>query len=201
MEHKRNMLNFILLGVIVFLLFLLSNKQIKHDQSNTITKIDTVYKKVSDTVIKNVKVKEFVYVYPEGDKYKPSNSIDTCKTRFDYLLKEFSAKKTYVDTLKIDTIGTVVIYDTVWKNELGNRKYLLDYNIPYITKTITKTEEPKRQLYIGANVLFNNNTVTPFSPGFIYKNKKDQIFQASIGLNFNGTITYGVGTYWKIKIK
>jgi hypothetical protein len=35
----------------------------------------------------------------------------------------------------------------------------------------------------------------------LYKNKKDQIFGASLGINTNGSVVYGVSSYWKIKLK
>ena len=200
MERKFN-ITYIVIAILFCIIILQRSCSFKKTESGVEIKTDTVYKTVHDTVIRKVKVKDVVYVYPEGEEYKSGDNIDTCKIRFNKLLKEFSAKKTYIDTLKIDTLGTVVVYDTIWKNELSDREYVLNYNVPYITKTITKKEEPNRQLYIGANLFFNNNTITPFSPGFIYKNKKDQIYQASIGLDFDGTLTYGIGTYWKIKLK
>ena len=200
MERKFN-ITYIVIAILFCIIILQRSCSFKKTESGVEIKTDTVYKTVHDTVIRKVKVKDVVYVYPEGEEYKSGDNIDTCKIRFNKLLKEFSAKKTYIDTLKIDTLGTVVVYDTIWKNELSDREYVLNYNVPYITKTITKKEEPNRQLYIGANLFLNNNTVTPFSPGFIYKNKKDQIYQLSLGLDFNGTLTYGVGTYWKIKLK
>ena len=40
----------------------------------------------------------------------------------------------------------------------------------------------------------------PFTPGLLYKDRKDRIFQANVGVNFDGTLTFGVGTYWKINL-
>lgn len=163
---------------------------------------DTVYKNVHDTIFRTATIIKKEYVHIDKPEYTSGETIDTCKARFQNLLKEYLTKNVYLDTIKIDSIGELVIQDTVWINKLyGKRKIFVDYKIPTITKTITKFEEPKRQLYVGLNGFANKDNVTIFSPGIIYKNKKDQIFQASIGLDFNGTITYGIGTYWKIKIK
>lgn len=201
MESKFN-ITYIVIAILLCIIILQRSCSFKNIEPGVEIKTDTIYKTIKDTVIQKVKVKDIVYVYPEGEEYKPSNNIDTCTIRFNKLLKEFSAKRTYVDTIKIDTIGSITVYDTVWKNELlGGRKYVVDYKIPYVTKTITKNEEPRRQLYVGLNAFANRNDITAFSPGFIYKTKKDHIYQASLGVSFNGTITYGFGTYWKIKIK
>lgn len=193
---------YIVIAVLFCIIMLQRACSFKKTEPGEYIKTDTIYKITKDTIVQKVKVKDIVYVYPEGEEYKPSDNIDTCNIRFHKLLKEFSAKRTYVDTIKIDTIGSITIYDTVWKNELlGNRRYIVDYKIPYVTKTITKLEEPKRQLYVGLNGFANRNDITAFSPGFIYKTKRDHIYQASLGVSFDGTITYGFGTYWKIKIK
>ena len=102
--------------------------------------------------------------------------------------------------MKLDSLGTVVIRDTVWLNKLyGKREYTKNYKIPFVTKTITKKEDPKRQLYVGGNA-FMNNTIL-LTPGLIYKDKKDRVFQANVGIGFDGSINYGIGTYWKIKLK
>jgi hypothetical protein len=201
MERKFSF-TYIIIAILFSIIMLQRACSFKKMDPTVEIKTDTIYKTIKDTVIKKVKVKDIVYVYPDGEEYKPGDNIDTCTIRFNKLLKEFSAKRTYVDTIKIDTIGSITVYDTVWKNELsGNRKYVVDYKIPYVTKTITKQEESKRQLYVGLNGFANRNDITVFSPGFIYKTKKDHIYQASLGVSFDGTITYGFGTYWKIKIK
>lgn len=167
-------------------------------------KIDTVYKHITDTLIKTVAVKSFVYVQPEGAHYVPTNNIDTCKANFNRLLNEHIKKTVYQDTLKLDSLGTITIIDTVWINKLyGKRKYIQNIKIPTITKTVTvtKTEEPKRQLYIGANLFGDKKQLQLVSPGILYKTKKDHIYQINVGVNFDGSITYGAGMYYKIKLK
>lgn len=194
--------SYIIIIVLVIIIFLQKSCNSTKPNQEIKTEIDTVYKHVHDTIFKTASVVKKEYVFIDKPKYIPGETIDTCKSRFNDLLKEHLTMNIYSDTIKIDSIGELVIKDTVWVNKLhGKRKILVDYKIPTITKTIIKVKEPKRQLYIGLNGFVNREDITLFSPGLIYKNKKDQIFQASIGLNFNGTITYGLGTYWKIKIK
>jgi hypothetical protein len=161
---------------------------------------DTIWKTTKDTVFKTVNAVKTEYITIDKEEYKPGESIDTCKTRFNNLLKEHLVRTVYSDTLKLDSLGTVVIRDTVWLNKLyGKREYTKNYKIPFVTKTITKKEDPKRQLYVGGNA-FMNNTIL-LTSGLIYKDKKDRVFQANVGIGFDGSINYGIGTYWKIKLK
>lgn len=174
-----------------------------NNQSETTVKIDTVYKHISDTIVKTVAVKTTVYVKPEGPEYTPGENIDTCQARFNYLLKKHATRRVYQDTLKIDSLGTITVIDTIWLNKLQKRTYLQDIKIPLVTKTITITKEkdPVRQLYIGGNLFGNQNSLQLITPGILYKTKKDHIYQINAGINFNGIITYGIGTYWKISFK
>lgn len=167
------------------------------------TKIDTIWKTKHDTVINTVKQTKVIHVaVPADPQFHPSDDIDTCKTRFNKLLTEYLTKRIYNDTLKLDSLGTITLIDTVFMNKLGKRTKIYDYKIPVITKTITitKHDEPKRQLYIGGNMFGDKTKIQLVTPGILYKTKKDHIYQANIGINFDGTITYGLGAYWKIKL-
>lgn len=196
-------LSYLVIIVLVVIIILQRSCSEKHVNDVSV-KTDTIWKHTHDTVYKDVKIVEKIFVKPENVNYYPGETIDTCKARFQNLLKEHLVRTVYSDTLKLDSLGTIVVRDTVWINKLyGKRSYTKNYKIPQVTKTITitKQEEPKRQLYVGLNAFANRNDITAFSPGFIYKTKKDHIYQASIGVSFDGTVTYGFGTYWKIKIK
>ncbi len=167
-----------------------------------ITKYDTIWKETHDTITKEVEVVKIKYVKPEGPQYTPGENIDTCRARFNYLLKQHIARRTYKDTIALDSLGTITVIDTVWLNKLGKRTYIKDYKIPLVTKTITiiKQPDPKRQLYIGGNLFGDKTTLQSFTPGVLYKDRKDRIYQANVGVNFDGTLIFGLGTYWKINL-
>jgi hypothetical protein len=202
-KNKISYLIIIVLVIIILLQRSCTGFAISNSEPKISVKIDTVYKHITDTISKEVKISSIEYVYPKDEQYYPGETIDTCKQRFQNLLKEHIAKKVYKDTLKIDSLGTITIIDTVWINKLyGKRKYIQDIKIPTVTKTITitKTEDPKRQLYIGGNLFGDKTQLQLASPGLLYKTKKDHIYQANIGVNFDGSIIYGLGMYWKIKL-
>ena len=176
------------------------NNNIDINDDKITVKTDTVWKVTKDTVFKTVNAVKTEYIYIDKEEYKPGESIDTCKTRFNSLLKEHLVRTVYSDTLKLDSLGTVVIQDTVWLNKLyGKREYIKDYKIPFVTKTITKKEDPRRQMYIGGNTFIGGSGL--LTPGLIYKDRKDRVYQANIGLGIDGSINYGFGMYWKINLR
>jgi len=201
----KNKLPYLVITVLVVIILLQRSCDgiFKPREEYTTIKTDTVYKHIHDTITKDVKVIHTEYVPIDKPEYTPGETLDTCKARFQNLLKEHLTKRVYVDTLKLDSLGSIVVKDTVWINKLyGKRTYVKDYKIPYVTKTITtiQKEEPKRQLYIGGNLFGNTNALQAITPGLVYKDKKDRVYQANVGVNFDGSLTFGVGTYWKIKL-
>jgi hypothetical protein len=201
MKIKFNYLVIAILVAIIFLQRSCNGEQISSTPEPIIT-TDTIWKTTHDTVYKKVSVIKKEYIKLKGEQYTSGETIDTCKARFENLLKEHLVRTVYSDTLKLDSLGTIVVRDTVWLNKLyGKREYIKDYKIPFVTKTITKPTPPKRQMYIGGNLFGNANSMQSITPGLLYKNKKDQIYQVNVGINFDGTITYGLGAYWKIKLK
>ena len=196
--------SYLVIGILVAIIFLQRscNGEQRSSTPEPIVTTDTIWKTTHDTVYKNVTVLKKEYIKLQGEQYTSGETIDTCKARFQNLLKEHLVRTVYSDTLKLDSLGTIVVRDTVWLNKLyGKREYIKDYKIPFVTKTITKPEPPKRQLYIGGNLFGNTNSMQSITPGLLYKNKKDQIYQVNVGISTNGSIIYGVGGYWKIKLK
>lgn len=164
------------------------------------TRRDTIWKETKDTVIKNVVSTRVKYVPFETITH---TDIDTCNKDLSDLMKEYNRQTTYKDTIRLDSLGYISVIDTVFQNKLSKRTYIRDYKIPLVTETTTiiKAQQPKRQLYIGGNLFGDKRTLQAITPGLLYKDRKDRVFMANVGINFDGSITYGVGTYFKIKLK
>lgn len=194
--------NYIIIGILIAIIFLqrACSSVDSPQEPIVVTKTDTVWKETHDTVVKTVKEVDIKYVSPKAPEYTPGENIDTCRARFAYLLKQHSARRVYKDTIKLDSLGTITVIDTVWLNKLKDRTYIKDYKIPLVTKTntIIKQADPKRQLYIGGNLFGDKNQLQLFTPGLIYKDRKDIVYQLNAGFNFDGSITFGIGAYWKI---
>lgn len=86
------------------------------------------------------------------------------------LHKLYYTRNIYMDTLKNDSAAFIALGDTVFKNELQQRKLIYQNKTPiyYITKTLTIPEKSK--LYIGADVTGLSGTVG-FDASIIFINK------------------------------
>jgi hypothetical protein len=157
------------------------------------TRTDTIYKQTHDTLTKKVNVVSVKYIPVKEPIF---TNIDTCN-------KEYNKQTVYRDTINLDSIGRITVIDTVFQNKLGKRTIFKDYKIPFITKTvtITKAQQPKRQLYVGGNLFGDKRNLQTITPGILYKDRNDRIYMLNVGVNFDGTITYGAGAYFKIKLK
>jgi hypothetical protein len=198
----------ILILLLVILLTQIKGCKTNGEAGDTLIDVDTVYKEVKVEVPKYVpkwrtKVEE-IEVQVEVEKLIP---VDTTA-----ILKDYFAKYKTVDTLNLPysdsinkTFGYGVVTDIITKNEIIERSVSWNYKIPEITKTITIYPSPVNQVYAGVSSAFNQeNFVDNVSGGLILKTKKDQIYQASIGLgNRGGTVApfIGAGIYWKIRLK
>ena len=162
-------------------------------EPSVVTKYDTIYKETHDTIKKKVYIDKIKYVPFERIIFA---NVEEC-------MRKYNEQTTYKDTIALDSIGTITVIDTVFQNKLRERIVFKNYRIPLVTKTvtITKQEEPKRQLYIGGNLFGDKNQLQLLTPGVIYKTKQDNIYQVNVGVSFDGSITYGAGIYWKIKLK
>lgn len=171
------------------------------------TKTDTIWRTVHDTVIKKIKLTSYKIIPAIGPEFIPGDNVDTCTIRFNKLKDKFSVQRTYADTLKFPQLGIegdIVVIDTIWKNDFkGKRKYINNLKVPIVTNTVTVTKEakPVTQLYVGANLFADQNKIQLFTPGLVLKTKSDLLIQANVGVNFDGSITYGAGLYKKISFK
>jgi len=157
-------------------------------------KVDTFYKPVIKTVIKEGKT-----IYKEVPIYvNVPATVDTFE-----ILKDYFSKHTYKDTLKLDdSLGYIVVIDTIFKNRIHKRKWKTYVNKITIKETLYLKELPKTQVYVGGAVGFDKASIVNFAgPQFILKDKKDRMYMVGVGYSNNKTISIQVGTFWKIKLK
>lgn len=199
---KRNLLFFVLAALLVYLLLdkvgIIGGYNVKTPDTTIVR--DTVWHESSKTIIKEVpQVGGDEGHVPADDKYIPAGDYDTLLTRFNTLVKELTARKFYKDSLQLDSIGYIVVKDTVQFNSLQKRSYNYFYKVPHVTETVTITKyaPPTRQLFIGTGLGKDN-----FQAGLLYKTKKDFLFGAYVAPSLQGVqLQYGVQVYWKIRLK
>ncbi len=163
---------------------------------------DTIWQKKDNVIYTSPKVVQTIPIKIISEKYLPDPNYDKLVLQYQELVKLHLSKNVQKDSVKIDSIGFVKVIDTVQNNIVQNRKW--EYNIKYPIIKETVIQPPKRvnQLYIGGGLQGNQyNIINSINGGILYKNKKDQIYGLSVGINTNGQVVYGVSSYWKIKFK
>ena len=135
-------------------------------------------------------------------EYLPDTNYSKLVKQYEEVVRELLAKNISKDSLKIDSIGYVHVTDTVSKNIVTGRSYKYSLKYPIVTTTITLPEPKKNQFYYGGGLQGGNiNAIDQINAGLMFKNKKDQIYNITVGLNSQGRVIYGVNAYWKISLK
>ena len=163
---------------------------------------DTVWQKKDSVIYTSPKVVQTIPVKIISEKYLPDPNYDKLVLQYQELVKLHLAKNIQKDSVQIDSIGFVKVTDTVQNNIVQNRKWEYNLKYPIIKETIIQPPKKVNQLYIGGGLQGNQyNIINSINGGILYKNKKDQIYGLSVGINTNGQVVYGVSSYWKIKFK
>ena len=163
---------------------------------------DTIWQKKDGVIYTSPKVVQTIPVKIISEKYLPDPNYDKLVLQYQELVKLHLSKNVQKDSVQIDSIGFVRVTDTVQNNVVQNRKWEYNIKYPIIKETIIEPPKKVNQLYIGGGLQGNQyNIINSVNGGILYKNKKDQLYGLSIGVNTNGQVVYGVSSYWKIKFK
>ena len=163
---------------------------------------DTIWQKKDSVIYTSPKVVQTIPVKIISEKYLPDPNYDKLVLQYQELVKLHLAKNIQKDSVKIDSIGFVKVIDTVQNNIVQNRKWEYNIKYPIIKETVIQPPKKVNQLYIGGGLQGNQyNMINSINGGILYKNKKDQLYGLSIGVNTNGQVVYGLSSYWKIKFK
>ena len=142
-----------------------------------------------------VETKEYVPKYIR----KTVVDIDTFQAPIDTMsiLRDYYAKYFYTDTIKVDSLGFIVINDTVTRNLISKRDVQSNIFIP--TTTITNTVYLyKKEFFGGISVGATNQAVQNINGELLYINKKRNAYGFGIGLNPDFQPVYTARMYWKI---
>lgn len=202
-----NKIYIFIIGVLVVFV-LLQNKGCvgggAHQTSDTLVVHDTTWS-VHDSLIYSkplpAKIIHDSLFIAGKTEYLADTNYAALKIQFDNLVKMYTALAIYVDSVKLDTLGYVSVTDSVRENKLIGRAWKYNYKIPFVTKTVTITNQApsKAQLYIGGGV---NTTQTlglqSAEAGLLLKTKADKVYGIKAEADIHGNISYGFQTYWKI---
>ena len=156
-------------------------------------------KVITEVVTKwdTVKVEQTEYVPQIIEKVVIN--IDTFTTPIDTVsvLKDYYAKYFYTDTIQLDTLGSIIVNDTITRNLISFRDVQSNIFIP--TTTVTNTVYLyKREFFGGVSVGTTNQAVQNINGEILYVNKKRQAYGFGVGLNPQFQPVYTVRMYWKI---
>lgn len=191
----------LLIGVIFFMRMCGDGKQDPPNVINVDGKKYQVLKRIVDTQY----VKTTQTIYKEGKTIYVDTPIYIdvpVKVDTGSILKDYFAKYTYKDTLKLkDSLGYVFITDTITKNKILNRTFKADIN-KIIIKDSVIVRPFENQFFVGGVAgLDKVNVVNFVGPSFMLKTKQDRVFTLGIGYSNAKTISFQIGTYWNIKFK
>jgi len=146
-----------------------------------------------------IKIPEITYV-PRW-KTKIVREFDTIPENVDTMeiLKDYYAKYFYSDTLDIDTIGNIIINDTITQNKIYARRPKVNITIPTIIReTIVTNYVNERELYYGLGIQRGTDQINYLGGELLYKTKKKNAYGVSLGINQDFSPVVGGRVYWKI---
>ena len=166
-----------------------------------VVKMDTVYQQV--LVKETVQGKPIVRIKTQLDtqwlesiNYVADSNYPKLLEDYQMLADKLAMKSVYQTTFNVK-YGKAKVIDTIGHNTLINSSLELDLNIP--EKIVMKPAPPVRQLYVGVGILgVQAKGITGGFVGGLYKDKKDRVFGANLGVH-DDKLFYGVSNYWKIK--
>jgi hypothetical protein len=171
-------------------------------------KIDTVVKHDTLVIHDTIHLKpKLIKTEPEikwrdSIVYVPDTSYKGLLKQYDALGDKYFSRNIYRTPFKLGSYGDATVIDTISSNKILGNSIIYNIKIPIVTNTITieKPYKPVNQLYFGGGISGNQlSLINSVELGFLYKNKKDQIFGVKAQQSFNYGTSYGLSSYWKIK--
>jgi hypothetical protein len=185
-NNTKNILILVLVLIIILMRTCSTTPSIK---PKTITKTTIEYIPVTDTVPEYIpKWREKIVV--QIDSFK--EPIDTTE-----ILKDYYSKYYYIDTLKVDTFGFVLVKDTVSQNKISSRNIEYNISIPKITIENT-TFINEREFYIGPGVQGSTRQLNYIGGELYLKTKTSHLYGIGVGINNNLQPVLRGGMYWRI---
>jgi len=187
--------NLIILVLIVVILLLRQcsgdGGEITPSEPTIVTKVETKYDTI--TIDKKVYVPKWkTKIVTQVDSILVNTPIDTLE-----VLKDYYAKNVFVDKIELDSLGSVTITDTIWKNTLFNRLVESELIIPTTTVTQTEYINP-REFYIGFGLNGTSKQFNYVGGSILYRTRKKQAFGLGIGLNDQFQPIISTQFLWKL---
>lgn len=198
---KNNFLN--LLVAVLLAIILLQKCSQPVDPGVPTVVIDTVWVVKDSLIVSKPRVIKSIQVEVHDtiiNHYLPDTNYAKLVIQYQEVVNTLLTKNIHSDSIRIDSNGYVKITDTVQRNLITGRSSQVNVRYPIVKETITLPAKKVTQMYVGGLVQ-GNPGINQVSVGALLKTRNDFLFGTSLGVNTNGALQYGVGAYWKIKIK
>lgn len=117
------------------------------------------------------------------------------------ILKSYFAKNVYKDTLNLpDSLGYVVLLDTISKNTIESRLFTSNVKQRTIKETTIVKELPKTKIFWGIGMGFDKvNFINHVGANLLINTKCDKLYNFGAGVDINKNPFINASIYWKIK--
>jgi len=198
---KNNLLNLVI-GVLLLVVILQKCNQPVTPDAPTIVR-DTAWVVKDSLIVSKPQIIKSISVESHDtiiNQYVPDTNYAKLVLQYQEVVNQLLTKNILADSIRIDTNGYVKITDTVQKNLIVGRGTQVNIKYPIIKETVTIPPKKVTQLYVGGAIQASP-AINQAGVGALLKTRNDFLFGGSLGVNTNGNLQYGVGAYWKIKLK
>jgi hypothetical protein len=166
-----------------------SNGDVTPTSPTTITEISIKYDTINDTIPN--------YIPKWRDRIE--TIVDTFLPPIDTLeiLRDYYAKYIYTDTIPVDTIGYLIINDTVSKNSIFSRNVKTNILLPITTIKQTSYINP-REFYLGLKVQGRTDQLNYVGGELLFRTKNKTAYSVGVGLNNDFQPVISGGMFFKI---
>lgn len=171
-DFFKNIQTLLIVALIIVLLFQRScNKSPIEIEPKVITKVETKWDTVTiDKPVYVPKWKTKVVTKYKIDSILINTPIDTLE-----VLKDYYAKNVYIDEIVLDSLGIIIITDTISKNSIFSRQVKSDILIP-TTKITEEIYLNNREFYYGLGLQGRSDQINYIGGELLYKDKKANIW-------------------------
>jgi len=198
---KNNLLNLVI-GVLLLVVILQKCNQPVTPDAPTIVR-DTAWVVKDSLIVSKPQIIKSISVESHDtiiNQYVPDTNYAKLVLQYQEVVNQLLTKNILADSIRIDTNGYVKITDTVQKNLIVGRGTQVNIKYPIIKETVTIPPKKVTHLYVGGAIQASP-AINQAGVGALLKTRNDFLFGGSLGVNTNGNLQYGVGAYWKIKLK
>jgi hypothetical protein len=162
---------------------------------------DTLY--IENVIWDTLETTDTVYIPKWKNKYITTPG-DTIYVPIDkeidslQIIKDYFTKYYYEDKISLDSLGYIVIQDTIYNNRILSRKVIPTIFFPKTTIIKIPPPPPTNSFYGGIEIGGKASQLDYLGGKILWKTKKDQIYGLGLGLNKDLQPIILGGLYWNL---